>query len=544
MAVVQSVLVGGDFKEQALGGLLDAILERHLQPEDQYEIAALLESMGWNDARAAEAFGVEDIFELSKILWHRMQQRISFTPFSRVKSYTLFELLMEISRNFLRGVIFALPMALSVLSMLTLRFSLWSYENLSVELATSIGVGTILSFITVGGFTQAIARRGFFYVIQGYYQMARRVTFYFIFLGFVACIILCAALYFFNVIIQVLPFNLLTVAILFYFFLNTIWLSVTVMYILKRELTFTGLIVAGIGIVYVIISLFGIANIIVAQLVALLVISIISLLLVIYYFKKEEKKGEKGIAPKLPKMSVTIYSTLPYFVYGFLYFTFLYVDRIIAWSTTDKGYMPFFILFRGYYELGLDFALLVLIVPMGLSEVILNKLMNDIQDSQKGYRGYETEKMNRFYVNQYFRRLVAVAIISVLSALGVYYITHYVTNKFPSDVGRILISNPITSSVFFWALIAYVFVAVALMNAVILFALSQPKKAIQSIWPALVINAVVGFICTRWWGFYYNWGYEMAIVGLLLGSFSFMIISGVYVVKVLKKLDYYLYSSS
>jgi hypothetical protein len=544
MAVVQLALAGVDQKEQALNGLLDAVLERHLQPEDQYEIAALLESMGWNDPRVAEAFGVEDIFELAEILWHRMQQRISFTPFSKVRSYTFYELAQDVVRNFLRGVIFALPMALSVLSMLTLRFSLWSYENLSVELATSIGVGTILSFITVGGFTQAIARRGFFYVIQGYYQMARRVTFYFILLGFIVCIAMCVALYFFNFIIQVLPFNLLTIAILFYFFLNTIWLSVTVMYILKKELTFTGLIVAGIGIVYVIISIFGIANIIVAQLVALLVVSVVSLLLVIYYFKKEEKKGEKGIAPKLPKMSVTIFSTLPYFTYGFLYFAFLYVDRVIAWSTTDKGYMPFFIVFRGYYELGLDFALLVLIIPMGFSEVILNKLMTDIQTSQQAYWGYETDKMNRFYVKQYFRRLIAVAVISIVSALIVFFITHYVTTKFPSDVGRILINNPITSSVFFWGLIAYVFVAVALMNAVILFALSQPKKAIQSIWPALVINAVSGFLCTRWWGFYYNWGYEMAIVGLLLGSLAFMIVSGIQVVRVLRKLDLYLYLAS
>ncbi|MBP1961790.1 exopolysaccharide Pel transporter PelG [Paenibacillus aceris] len=527
-----------DDKEQALNELLDSVLNKHLQPEDSYEIAALLESMGWNDERVAERFGVEDVFELSQIMWQRMQQKILFTPFARVQKYKLTEIIVELTRNFLRGVIFALPMALSILSMLTLRFSLWSYENLSVELATSIGIGTILSFITVGGFTQAIARRGFFYVIQGYYQMARRVTFYFILLGFIVCIIICVFLYLFNFVIQVLPFDLLTIAILYYFFLNAIWLSVTVMYILKKELTFTGLLVAGIAIVYLFTSIFGIGKIIVAQLVSLLIVSVASLGLIIYYFRKAEQKGEKGIAPRLPKMSVTIYSTLPYFIYGGMYFTFLYVDRIMAWSTHDPAGMPFFIVFRGYYELGLDFALLVLIIPMGMSEVILNKLMNDIQTSQKAFWGHEAEQMNRMYVVQYWKRIILVGIISTLSAIAVYLVTHYVTTLFPSDVGRIIIKDPITKSVFFWALIAYVFVAIALMNAVILFSLSQPKLAIQAIWPAMVLNIVIGFLCTRWWG------YEYAVIGLMAGAIAFLIISTLNVVRVLRKLDYYLYVAS
>lgn len=527
-----------DEKEQALNELLDAVLNKHLQPEDLYEIAALLESMGWNDDRVSAVFGLEDVFELAGVLYQRMQQRVIFTPFARIRQYSMMEIIVELSRNFLRGTIFALPMALSILSMLTLRFSLWSYENLSVELATSIGVGTILSFITVGGFTQAIARRGFFYIIQGYYNMARRVTFYFITWGFVICIAVCIFMYLFNFIIQVLPFHLLTVAIIYYFFLNTIWLSVTVMYILKKELTFTGLILTGIGIVYAITRIFGIGTIIIAQLVALLIVSVISLGLVIYYFKKAESRQEKGIAPRLPKMSVTIFSTLPYFIYGGMYFAFLYVDRIIAWTTHEPSGMPFFILFRGYYELGLDFALLVLIIPMGISEVVLNKLMVDIEASQKAFWGYEADKMNRIYVLQYWKRLALVGVIAALSAIIVYLFTHYVTNLFPSDVGRILITDPITRSVFFWALISYVFVAIALMNIVILFALSQPMFAIQSIWPALAINMVIGFVCSRWWG------YEYAVIGLFIGSLVLLIISIRQVVRVLRNLDYYLYAVS
>ncbi|HZG78609.1 MAG TPA: hypothetical protein VEZ72_22325, partial [Paenibacillus sp.] len=214
--------------EHPLDKLLDEVLERHTQPEDRYEIAAILESLGWNDLRATETFGCENVFELASDLWERSQSKVLYTPFSKVQKRSTRELTMELIRNFLRGLIFAIPMAISVVAMLTLKFSLWSFENLRVDYATGIAIGTILSFVTVGGFTQAIARRGFFYIIQGYYNMARRVTFYLIGLGFILCLLLCALLFLFNLVVNMFPNIIIGIIILYFFFLNSIWLSVTV----------------------------------------------------------------------------------------------------------------------------------------------------------------------------------------------------------------------------------------------------------------------------------------------------------------------------
>lgn len=452
------------------------------------------------------------------------------------------QLMMSFAQNFFRGMIFALPMAVSVFSMLSLKFSLWSYQNLSVEFATSIAIGTILSFITVGGFTQAIARRGFFYIIQGYYNMARRITFYFIGTGFLVCVVLSGLILLLNMIVQMFPLEMLTIIVLYFFFLNTIWLSVTVMYILKKEILFTVLIILGICSVYVMFVMLGM-NIIVSQLIALSLVSIISLILVIYFFKAAERKAEKGISPKLPKLSVTIYSTLPYFIYGILYFSFLFVDRIIAWST-NNAYMPYLIWFRGNYELGLDFALLVLIIPMGMSEVVLSKLMSDIEVSQKNYWGDETSVMNRHFFNIYIRIVAIIAIISMSSAIVLYTLTYWILDYYNLEIGTTLFTHEVTHTVFVVSLIAYVFVAVALMNAVILFSLSQPGLVIKSILPALIVNISIGFLLSRWFGFNYDWGYSCAVYGLLAGSIVFMILSILNVTKVLRKLDYYLYAAS
>ncbi|WP_274364178.1 hypothetical protein [Paenibacillus thermotolerans] len=516
--------------------LLDEVLKRNQRPEDRHEITAILESLGWNDTRASQVFGVADVFELAEALWERCKTKVLYTAFSKVENLSLPQMALLLLRQFLRGVIFAVPMAISVVSMLTLKFSLWSYENLSVELATSIAIGTILSFVTVGGFTQAIARRGFFYIIQGYYNMARRITFHFIRLGFLICLLLSALIVLLNMLLHVFPFQMLVVIILYFFFLNTIWLSVTVMYILKKELLFTGLILCGIGVVFLLFDLLGV-NIIVAQLIALSIVSVVSILLVIYLFKRAERRAEKGISPQLPKMSVTLYSTLPYFIYGCLYFSFLFVDRIIAWSRNTE-FMPYLIWFRGEYELGLDFALLVLIIPMGISEVVLTKMMMDIEISQKSYWGDEADRMNRHYIREYFRRLVQIMAIGIVSALALYWLLVQLFDRFPSLSAKSLFSIPQTEYVFVVALVAYVLISAALMNAVILFSLSQPEFVVRSIWIAMLVNVGTGFLLSRWVDYIY------AVYGLLFGSIVFLVLSCIQVVRVLRKLDYYLYAAS
>ncbi|HEX7055757.1 MAG TPA: hypothetical protein VF260_00995 [Bacilli bacterium] len=520
---------------RTIHSLLDDVLRIHQKPEDIYEIAAILESLGWNDDRVAKQFGVAGIFELAEILWEGCKTRIFVSRFAKTEAKPLWQITLTLVRQFLRGVIFAIPMAISVFCMLTLKFSLWSFEHLSVELATSIAVGTILSFVTVGGFTQGIARRGFFYIIQGYYEMAKKITFRFIFFGFVVCALLCVLLFALNLIIHMFTFHMLLIIIFYFFFLNSIWLSVTVMYILRKELLFTGLIILGIFIVYVLFVLLNM-NIIFSQLIALAIVSAISMLFVMYLFKRAERKEEKGISPELPKMSVLMYSTMPYFVYGFLYFAFLFLDRMIAW-TRNNDFMPYLIWFRGEYELGLDFSLLVLILPMGISEVILTKMMMDVETAQKGYWADETERMNQIYLRKYGRQMLQIFAVAFLCAYGLYWALLQLGAHSQLFASLHLFNSPVTKFVFIVSLIAYVFIAVALMNAVLLFSLSQPGFVVRAIWISILANLIVGFLLSRWIDYHY------AVIGLLIGSGSFLVLTSRQVIRVLGNLDYYLYAA-
>lgn len=521
-------------RENRLNVLLDQIQQQRMQPEDKYEVAAIIESFGWNDRLVAQAFGAGNVFELSEILWDSLKARVVCSPIAQITKMGFWHYLKLIIGGFLRGTIFALPMAVSVVAMLTLRLSLWSYVNFSLENATSIAVGTILSFVAVGGFMQAIAHWGFRLLGMEQYYMARKLVFYYVKIGYVICFLIAVAFLIFNFVFVVFPWQMAFIVAIYFLFLSVIWLSTTIMYILQKELTFTGLIIGGIALVYIFFQVlhFGI---IISQVIALSLVSVVGVLLARYFFLQAEKQMEKGINPPLPRLSLVLNISLPFFSYGFLYFLFLFIDRVVAWSTNNI-YMPFLIWFRGEYELGLDLALIVLILPMGLVEAVVTEMMVNLEGHQKKYMMYEIPDLNNMYKRMYLRRLAYVTLFSALNAVGLYLLIEALNKH--GIFESVLFFGGTTRFVFIWAVIAYAIVAVALLNALILFFLARPKMAYRGVLLGLAVDLGLGFLLSRWVDYYW------AVFGLLAGALVFAVVSSRQVLKVLNNLDYYLYSVS
>lgn len=515
--------------------LLNEVLEVHLHLQDPYEVAAIIESMGWNDDQVSKEFGVRNIFELAAEMWDEIQSKVSYQQFSKQEKHSRAFLIISMIRSFLRGLIFAFPMAISIIAMLNLKFSLWSYQFLSLEQATSIAIGTILSFILVGGFTQAVARRGYFYITQGYYNLARRNTFIFIGIGFAFCILFSLLLVLVNIIFNLFSYEMIFLIVMYFFFLTSIWLSVTVMYVLKKEIIFTGLIIFGIFLVYILFIVFDV-NIIVSQLIALGVVSICSLLLVFFIFLSPGKEKENENS-KLPRFSITMYTVWPYFFYGFLYFSFLFIDRINAWSK-NEDFMPYVIWFRGQYELGLDFALLTIIIPMGVSEVVVNRLMFDLESSQKNFLAEENHKMVEKYMKMYKRMTVFMLISTIISSFIIYRLLLWYNEVSMRINNENILDSEVTVFVLLFGIASYAILAFSLMNVVILFSLSQPSLVLKAILPALLTNMIIGFLLSRWFD------YHFAVFGLLVGVILMFYLSTRSVLKVIQNLDYYLYSAS
>ncbi|NLI92052.1 MAG: hypothetical protein GX434_07520 [Peptococcaceae bacterium] len=529
----QNTAVLSDSKQNSFQELTRQVLEKVRNPVDRYEIAATLESMGWNDKRARSLFGLDDVFVLAEKIWDTIRKDHLEAPVEHARESDFGRYIAKIIRSFLRGSIFALPMAVSVTAMLTLRFSLWSYEYLSVSAATSIAIGTILSFVIVGGFIQALARFGFMYLNQGYVNMARKSVYYFVRIGFVTSLVTALLFFIFNWLFSIYPWQMSLLIILFLIFLSGIWLSVTVMYILQKELVFTGLITLGIGIVFILFLILKM-NIIVSQLISLGIIAVLGVLTSHLLFLRSERQKDMGISPDLPRKSVMYFICLPYFKYGFLYFLFLNLDRIVAWSA-NTAFMPYFIWFRGEYELGLDFALLVLILPMGLVEVVVNEIMFKLVADQKTYSISQLSALSSQYLRFYLKRLIFIGLFCIVNSIALFFLIRFL--EYNGFIHLRVFRNHITLFVFIWALGSYSLLSLGLMNTLILFCLSYPSTVAKSIFIAVIVNAVIGFILSRWIAYYW------AVIGLAVGTVVFLVLSLRSVIKVLSNLDYYLYSA-
>lgn len=513
--------------------LWQQIMDKHLNPEDDFEVAALLESLGWTDERASRQFGVTDVFELASDLRRMNRRPVEVIANEYIESEPLHRVIRDGVREFFRGVVFALPMVMSMAAMLLLRFSLWSYQYLSTRLATAIAVGTILSFLTVGGFMQAMARQGYFYLFQGYYKMMQRVTFRFIAMGVGISLLVSIIIIVLDIVFPELPMDMLIVAIGYYMVLNAIWLAVAVLYIIRREIVFTGLLGVGILLVFVGFELFHI-NILISQLIAMLVISVLAVTLLNYFFKKDQREHERGINPPLPRLAVTMYSVGPYFIYGLLYFALLFCDRVISWSTNSSA-EQFIIWFRGDYELGLDFALLTLIIPMGLSEIVVSRLMSRMWRCQRNFPAEKYRELNDGFARQYNRHVLIMSLISVVTAITVYFFIEWMLRHYMYRLPGHIRLTSIGTFVFVIALISYTILAVGLLHSVVMFSLSRPDLVLRPILMAVGVDFAVGFLLTRWIG------YQQAVWGLFAGCLFFTIVTTRNAKHVIKSLDYHMY---
>ncbi len=507
-------------------------------PEDAFEVSAYLESTGWDDDKASTTFGTKDLFELSEQLLKSMGVRhVSVSPFVEAdRESGVLGKWKKALRNFLRGIIFAFPMAISVAAMLTVRLSLWSYDELSVEVATSIAIGTILSFMAVGGFTQIIARRGYAYIDQGYFRVAKRTTLYFLYLGVIFCALICLLFIGINLYFSQLPFNMLVVSVLYYFFLCVIWMSVTVMYLLRKEFAFTALLTFGILLVY---ALFYYArlSIIVSQVISLSIVSAVTWIVLAFFFRLGESKSEKGMDVFMQRKSVMLYTLKPYFIYGFLYFTFLFTDRIMAWSSNGV-YMPYIFWFRGQYELGLDFAILILILPMGVCEVLVSDLMEKIDRAMKCGWLEQTKLTKSKSVPYYAKSLALIFLSSVFSTAGITAAIYMIQRSKPFGLSLDMFFNQTTMFVYLFGSISYCFLCVSLTNIVIQFSLSKPDRVVKNLWLSLLANFIVGFVCSRWFSYYWS------VIGLLAGTVLLSVLTTMDMLKIMNKVDYYIYAAA
>lgn len=503
------------------------------KPLDFWEIAALLEIYGIRDIDAKQEFGFENVFDMAKYLQRYKNSKSypakSLVAWEKIPSFT-----ERVFKNYIRGLAFAMPMFVQIFFTLSIGYAIWSGIHMNQTKATVIAIGTFLALIMTGSSAQAIGRKGLFYLKQNEMTLAANVTRLLLIIGSIMVLIVGVFLIFFNIFFEVLPTYYFFILIMFYLLLSFLFLSISVYYMFEEYIKILYFFLAGMFFVYIAHSLLHV-RLPEAQFIALVVLDIALLFFVykkIYNLKKNDTASEGEVAPR---MSMLFYSLMPFYLYGFFFFIFLVTDRIVAWSAYIPS-KPYFIWFNVPYEVGLDWALIALVLLMGFTEISIHEFMYRINDMVIKYQYKKYELFNK-KIHLFFKKFnIIYILLSIIIILLVYYIVYYVYK----DTHYLFFKNffnSFTPFVYWVAAISYALMVNGLMNVLFIFSFSRQGFSVKSIMIATIVNILVGLVLSRMFGLQY------AVFGLFVGSAVFWWYSFNYAAKMIKKLEFYYYSS-
>jgi len=257
----------------------------------------------------------------------------------------------------------------------------------------------------------------------------------------------------------------------------------------------------------------------------------------LFFRLKIKNSSQQTVEQTLPQPEVRFYINYRYFVYGLSYFLFLFIDRILAWSAGPPP-PPYIVWFNTPYELGMDWALLTLVLSVAVLEYSVQLYSRKLVPLQEKVKFGQLRSFNDYYKKFYFKQLALLVVISIFSIV----ITYFAVNSlrvFEGDVSEIhdFFANPMTTEVFWLASISYVFLNIGLLHSLFFFTLNKAKFSMYSMLAAVGVNFFVGYLCSRMISL------EYATIGLMAGSICFAAVSGYFAKQFFKRLDYYYYSA-
>jgi hypothetical protein len=261
-----------------------------------------------------------------------------------------------------------------------------------------------------------------------------------------------------------------------------------------------------------------------------ILIALISLFL-FFKFKIKNNQVHSNIHFKTP---VLLYQNYKYFFYGTAVYIFIFIDRILAWTSDTEGKLPLVVYFEKDYELGMDLAILVFLLMTGVLEYSIVSFTKFLDIGQKITLSDNPEIFNKQFLKMYWFNILLLFITCLLIFVLIYFLIT-ASWGYKGQFNQIL--DPISIRVCIVAGIGYFFLAWGMLNSLYMFTLGKPNYAVKGIFIACLINVIVGFLLSRFVS------YEYSVVGMLCGSLFYMIYTFNKNRKFFNNLDYYYYAA-
>ncbi len=513
-------------------------------PLSTWAVAATIESLGVREVDVREDFGYESIFELADEIYDELKQEAREEQESqtesleeKIESPSIWEQLTFFLRHYGKGLLFSLPMISQIAAVIVFRYSLWAWLEFNEAQATVVAFGTITAFVLTGGFIQVLGRSVSSYKSSDNFYLAYESTKQILGAGVITVGVATVALFLINLLIPFYPNAMITLGLVYMILISLLLLASGVLYALERQVSILVIIILGTLIVLFNMEVLNL-GIYLSQWIAMAATILLLAGYAYLVFNLKIRSTHQGsVKQTLPKPEVRYYVNYRYFIYGLGYFLFLFVDRILAWSAGPPP-PPYIIWFNTPYELGMDWALLTLVLSVAVLEYSIQAFSKYLVPLQEKAKFSQLKAFNDYYRKFYFRQLALLIGFSIVSILLTYFAVDSLRmfqNKVPEI--RDFFANPMTTKVFWLASISYVFLNIGLLNALFFFTLNKPAFSMYSMLAGLTVNFFVGFICSR------VIALEYATIGLMAGSICFAVVSGLFARKFFKRLDYYYYSA-
>jgi hypothetical protein len=516
--------------EPELRELAEDVASEIGRPLDVWAVAATLESKGLRDIDAAEHFGRADIFGLAETVYPlALTAEVERLP-SKVEPPHGPSAL----RSYLRGAFFFVPLALQAAALLLIGYSQWASLRFSLAQASAIAVAVGASFVATAGCSQTLGRLGPVFEVPGNHRLTERMAYGVLLLGAMIAIAVGVVLWLVATLSGAYPAELARTGAVYFLLLALLWLATASLYMLRAYAAMVLATIAGLAVAAALRSGAG-TGLYAAQWAGIGTSAAFSLAwtAVCLRLRAGRTTGERRLA-RLPPLASLRRLATPYFVYGTLYFSFIFVDRVVAWTT---GAYPLPLWFRVHYELGLDGALVAIVLGMAFLEVLVTAFPRLTERLQVVTSAEHVSDHNRAHLRFHLRQLaivgalviVGIAIVS-LAALAAIQIAG------PGHV-RAQLTDPVTRSVFAFGVAGYALLCVGLANTVLLFSLARPWSVVRSLAPALAVDVAVGIVLSR------TGPYWHSVLGLVAGALVFAVLSGIAVRRAAHEADYAYYAS-
>jgi hypothetical protein len=483
------------------------------------ELAALIESFGYTDRSAKEA-GFPDVFSYAEHLFACFQadprptEKLPRSP-GRTALWAEIKCAM---RKFSLSLAYAVPWV----ALLTLEYLRPDALKVSPELGGALSLSLIASLTASGGFIQMISRSGNFYYGLKEPVLARRTCVSLLNLG-LSCSLLVAVLgmmlgfYF-----QLFTGNYLVLAAINYVALSVLWMFCAVLSVQGRGWCIPFVFLLG-ALLSGLIKILAHSGATVLLMLWPLVAVLAALGFTLAGFHRAEKKQAGAGERVRPRPGVLAISLVPFYLYGTVYFSFLFADRLAAGSAIpwvsglSFGIDP-------AYKKGMDLVLLAFLVTAALAEYLGDSFLRFWHRLAAELPQTAGEQLIVRLRRRRRTTMLVIFAVFVTISLGAWLAF--------SRSGSLGSSPRLVQTAVLGGL-GYLLLNMALLDTIILASVNANSLALAAVTLGLVVNVLTGFELSHLWGVQY------AAVGLLAGSAVVLWKCNAAVRQVLRSPDYH-----